>query len=541
MTRARGAAVAAAVALCVYLPSLRGGFLYDDVRVVVGNEALRPGATVWDVLRIEPARPLLSLTWALNHLCAGLTPWPYHLVNVLVHAGNAALVFVLFAWIAARTGQPLEAAVVGACLFAATPMAAETVAYVASRSTALASLFALASLCLALPLLESYSVKRLAAAVGAFLLALATKEEAASVPLFLLLLDFFFVAERKPREVARRWRVHGTFFGILAAGLLARRVLTGTWLPPPAVARGSYLATQIAVFPVYLLRVLLPFDPAFYRGHPIAQWPPELWTELGWLAAAGLAALVAIRRYPELSFAILWLVVGLLPSSSLVALKEMVVDHRAYLGAAGVLFLLGSALWRPRRVLVPVAVVAVFAVFAIRYERVLADPVRAWQDAVTRAPHSAEAHRALSEAYLAAADDRAESALKRAAELEPGDARNWTNLGALYAERHRYPAAEVAMRRAADAAPSDARIRDNLAMILQVQGRTDEAIAEFEKAVAGVPALAQPRLSLAQLLLDRGEVARARALLDEVEHMPLDAADGDRYDALRARLRTGTS
>ena len=142
------------------------------------------------------------MSWALNYALAGLRPWPYHLVNVLLHAGNAALVASLFLWMAGRRpgSDGRGAAALGACLFAASPMAAETVAYVSSRSTALATLFGLASLRLAVGALDG-SGRRLVLAVALYLAALATKEEAAAVPLLLLLLDYFFVAGQRPREL----------------------------------------------------------------------------------------------------------------------------------------------------------------------------------------------------------------------------------------------------------------------------------------------------------------------------------------------------
>lgn len=533
----------AALGLLVYLPSLGGGFLYDDQHVVVDNIYIRDVGQFGTVLRHDPARPLLGLSWALNHAVAGLRPWPYHLVNVLLHAGNAALVASLFLWMAGRWRRVggRGAAALGACLFAASPMAAETVAYVSSRSTALATLFGLASLRLGVGALEG-SGRRLASAVGLYLAALATKEEAAAVPLLLLLLDFFFVAEQRPRELLRRWRVHLAFLGLTALGFVVRRALTGDWLPAPAVAPERYLATQLAVFPLYFVRALIPLDPAFYRGHPPSPWPPDWPTLAGWaltLALAVWAVRVRLRR-PEWSLAVAWLAAGLLPSSSIVALKEMVVDHRAYLGSAGVCFAWGISLWRPGRTRLAALLVTVLAARAVHYQWVLADPVRVWQDGVRRAPRAVEAWLALGEAYAVRSDPQAETALQHAVRLDPRDARAWTNLGALYLERGRMREGEAAMRQAARAAPADARIRDNLGMILLAQGRAGEARAEFEAAVAGRPALAQPRLNLAALLIRAGELRRARGLVEDASRYVQDPQENEAVWALRNRLRSVT-
>ena len=531
-------ALAAAVALLVYAPSIAGAFLYDDIAILVDNRRIQDLGNLGTVLRYEPARPLLGLTWALNYAVAGTRPWPYHLVNVLIHAANAALVASLFAWAARRSAGriTLGAAAFAACFFAATPMAAETVAYVASRSTALASLWALASLCLALPALAAGRASgRWMAALVLFVLALLTKEEAACVPLLLLLLDWFFV-EGTPR--VRFW-LHAPFWAIPALGLLARRAVTGEWLPTPVLARGLYALTQLAAFPAYLFRAALPFDPAFFRGHPPAAWPPPTAVAGGALLAIAMLALAVrgLRHRALFSFAVLWLAAALVPSSTLVPLREMVVDHRAYLGGAGLALAIGVFLFTPERRIFAAAILALMAARSWQYQRVLADPVRAWEDAVRRAPGSGDAWRALADAYGQRGDPRAEAALRQSVAVAPDDARGWANLAVRYAESARWAEATTALRAAIRADPRDARLHDNLGLVLEAQGRVEEAAAAYEAATHVSPPLAQPRIRLAALLADRGERARARALLDEAARLEIDPDGARAIEDLRRRLQ----
>jgi tetratricopeptide (TPR) repeat protein len=538
---ARAPLIAALVALVVYLPSLAGGFLYDDVHVVVDNRRIQDFTALATVLRYEPARPLLNLTWAVNYALSGLTPWPYHLVNVLIHAGNAALVASLFLWIARRSAGrvPAQSALVSACLFAATPMAAETVAYVASRSTALAALFSLATLRLAVDALAGGSRRRLAAALTLFVVALATKEEAAAVPVLLVLLDYFFIAGRSPRELRRRGWTYALFFALPVLGLAARRWATGAWLPASVIDRGLYLLTQWAAFPLYVFRALLPFDPAFYRDHPLAAWPPAPAT-VAWGLLTLIVAVSAVFfrwRFSLWSFAVAWMAAGLLPSSSLVPLGEMVVDHRAYLGGAGVLLWAGDQIWRRGGRGLVAIVLVLFTVRAWQYQWVLADPVRAWEDAVRQAPRSPDAYRALADAYAGRGDPRAMIALTTAVRLEPRDGRSWANLGVLYAQSGRLNDAAEAMKQAAALMPGDARIHDNLGFILQAIGREKEAAAAYEAAIATGAPLAQPRIRLAALLIKNGQRERARALLDEAARLGIDPEDAAAVESLRAQLR----
>jgi protein O-mannosyl-transferase len=532
--------VAALLAFAVYAPSLRGGFLYDDHTVVVMNPYIRDLGAIGTVLRYEPSRPLLNLTWALNYAAGGLEPWSYHLVNVLLHAGSAALLVSLFTWMARRRqwSDPEAGALAGACLFAVTPMATETVAYVSSRSTALVTLFALASLRLGVQALTGRAARALAASMVFYLLALGTKEEAASIPFLLLLLDYFFVAGQRAVDMKRRLWIHGAFLIFLPLGLFARWMVTGAWLPAPFMDRSLYLLTQSAAFGAYLLRAVLPLDPAFYRYHLPASWPPGAWTVAGLLfTAAVVFAVVRDRRTrPEWSFAVACLAAGLLPSSSFVPLNEMVVDHRAYLGSAGVLFALGGLLWKLGGARLVALVVVLLAGRTVHYEWILADPVRAWEDAVRRAPGSPDAASALGESYAARQDPRAETEFRRAVELNPGHFRHWAALGVYYSENQRIAEAEPALREAARLAPHDATLRDYHAVLLQSLGRDDEAVAQYEAAIAAEPQFVQARINLAGLWLRRGDTERARALLAEASKLPTEPEEAAAIVRLQRRL-----
>lgn len=536
--------VAAALAFFVYLPSVAGGFVYDDGELILRNPSIRSLHSLHDlavVLRYEPSRPLLNLTWALNYAFGGLAPWHYHLVNVLIHAGNAALVASLFLWMARRLKRPEAgpAALLGACVFAASPMAAETAAYVASRSSALSTLFTLASLRVATSVLDGGPRRRLLPAMGFFLLALATKEEAAALPFLLILLDYFFVSGQRAAALKGRVSIHACFFLVLPLGLVARRLATGAWLPPPAIDPGLYLLTQAAAFPLYFFRALIPLDPALYRHHPAASWPPGAMTVAFLFLAAVMAVIATVKRRegPEWSFAVACLAAGLLPSSSIVSLNEMVVDHRAYLGSIGVAFSLGGLLWRWGGFRLGLLVLAVLSARSVSYEWVLGDPVRAWEDAVARSPNAPDALCALGESYAERGDPRAENLFVRATQVDPSNYRYWANLGVYYGDHGRPAQAVAALRSALRAKPGEASVHDYLGQILQGLGRDEEAAAEFEAAISAEPTFATAYANLAALSLKQGDEQKARRLVEAGARFASDSDEAEAFARLRVRLR----
>jgi Flp pilus assembly protein TadD len=536
----RAPLIAAVVAFVVYVPSVLGGFVFDDGELILRNPSIRSLHDLGVVLRYEPARPLLNITWALNYAFGGFAPWHYHLVNVVLHAGNAALLASLFLWMAQRLRLPdaRPVALLGACVFAASPMAAETVAYVASRSSALSAFFTLVSLRMATSVLEGGPRRRLGAAMGFFLLALGTKEEAAALPLVLILLDYFFVSGQQVAALKSRVWIHACFFSVLPLGLVARRLATGAWLPPQAIDPGLYLLTQAAAFPLYFFRAAIPLDPALYRHHPPASWPPGGLTAAFLLLAVVMAIMSAIRRRetPEWSFAVACLAAGLLPSSSIVSLNEMVVDHRAYLGSIGVAFALGGLLWRLGGFRLGLVVLAVLSARSLSYEWVLGDPVRAWEDAVARAPNAPDALCALAESYAERGDPRAEDLFLRATRLDPSNYRYWANLGVYYGERGRGAEAVEALRSALQRKPGEPSVHDYLGQMLQALGRDDEAASEFEAAISVGPTFALAYANLAELLLKHGDEQKARRLLEAGARFASDSDEAEAFARLRARL-----
>jgi protein O-mannosyl-transferase len=319
--------------------------------------------------------------------------------------------------------------------------------------------------------------------------------------------------------------VYAGYFGLPLVAFLARGFSTGAWLPAAEMPRLRYLFLEWAAFPGYLLRQVLPFDPALYRGHG-GSWPPSV-AAYGFavVTAAIVVAAVALRlRWVLGAFAVFWLGAALLPSSSLVPLGEPVADHRAYLGGAMIFLSMASGIASLRwRLPLTVALLLVMAGVAMHYEWVLMDPVRAWEDAVSRAEDSSLAWRSLAEAHAGRGDkDAAEEAFITAIRLATTDARSWTNLAVLYGRTGRLQDAERALRQAAAVAlPAErGQVLENLGIILMRQGRDEEAAATFDQALAAQPARVQPRLGLAQISIRRGDTARARVLIEAATRAP---------------------
>src|SRR2546427_9555065 len=85
----------AALSVSIYLGALRNPFVYDDRITVVENPSIRHLGNIRSVLRFDLFRPLVNLSFAVDHVLWDLNPVGYHLTNVLLHALNVVLLFIL--------------------------------------------------------------------------------------------------------------------------------------------------------------------------------------------------------------------------------------------------------------------------------------------------------------------------------------------------------------------------------------------------------------------------------------------------------------
>jgi tetratricopeptide (TPR) repeat protein len=141
-------ALIGAIVPAVFFPALGGGFVYDDFENFEGNEGFRgfgPEQLRWMFTSHKGHYiPLTWLTHALDYTIWGLYPWGYHLTNVLLHAGNAALFYaVLRLLLAGRVRDERWGAFVGALLFALHPLRVESVAWATARRDVLSAFFVL--------------------------------------------------------------------------------------------------------------------------------------------------------------------------------------------------------------------------------------------------------------------------------------------------------------------------------------------------------------------------------------------------------------
>ena len=525
--------------IVIYLNTFSVPFVFDDIPNIVENPAAQLRVLSVDGLYraafegVSARRPVANLSFALNHWLGGFDVRGYHLVNVLVHIANGLLVYALCVLLLPRVCSGAAprviraAALVVAALFIAHPLQTQAVTYIVQRMTSLCALFYLTALLLfVIGRMRTGPQRWLAwgTATLSGLLALATKEIAATLPLALLLVEWCFFRRAE-------WRLSAAACGwtVLAAGCVSVTALVYLGADPMTAVAAPYADREFTLAERLLTELRVLF---FYLG--LAGFPsPERLNLLhtfsvshGWLqpvstalAGAGLLILLAtavygVGRYPVLVFAIGWLLLTLVIESSVIGL-ELVYEHRMYLPLAGLSIAVGAVLaWLAGRTAVVwfAAAGLVLLLSTATYFRnaVWADEVTLWVDVASKSPASARAHNNLGRALLRVGErDEAVSAFNRALFLKPDYAEPNNNLGVMYAAERQYAIAIGYLERALELQPRSAQTRHNLGMALADIGRSADAIDQLRQAIVLDPRYAKAHIGLATLLARSGERSRA--------------------------------
>ncbi|MDD5628570.1 MAG: tetratricopeptide repeat protein [Elusimicrobia bacterium] len=464
-----------ALVFAVFWPALTHGFVnLDDWYYVTGNARVRGGLSLsflgWALRAVEADNwyPLTFVSHALDVELFGLAPWGHHLTNLLLHAANAALLFLALR----RMTRDAWRSAFAAAVFAVHPLQVESVAWVAERKNLLSSFFILAAVWGYARWAERPGRGRYAAVLLAFAAAVLSKAVAVVLPCLLLLLDYWPLGRWR-----RGWRAllaeKWPFFAAAAAAGTAA-LLHARLAPLAELPLRLRLGNALVSCALYLRKALWPSGLSVHYPYYLdAITLPAVLAALLLLGAVTAAAVRLRSRRPALLAGWLWFLAALAPMSGLVQVGDRAMaDHYAYLPLAGLAVMAAWALPAGRATawagaaLLPVLMAG--SGLQLRYWR---DSVVLWQRALSVDPRDPVALRYLGLAFHEQgryADAACE--YRRALELDPGFAEAHNNLGAALAAQGDLAGAERHLRRALELAPDYAKARDNLARV-QAAGR----------------------------------------------------------------------
>jgi len=493
--------------IVAYLDSFRGVFLFDDMKSIVDNAAIRSFAAASHNLA-GAERPVVLLTFALNYAWSRLDVWSYHAVNMANHVlAGLALYAVVEATFASERlrGVPRASARAIACvvalLWVVHPLQTESVTYIVQRGESLMGLFYLLTL---YAVVRGARAPRHAAAwyggaVVACALGMGSKAIMITAPVVVLAYDRIFLSRSWAELWKRRWPLYA---GLAASWLvLGATNLAGEILNPEQRAgltvglgyRGSrplqYALTQPAIILHYLRLAFWPQPLCLDYFWPIATSASEIALPLVVVLALVAATVVALYKRPALGFLGTWFFLILAPTSSFVPVQDPAFEHRMYLplaavivaAVAGVRALLGRVVEsRATRTAVAAVVTVVVAVACM---------------AATRARnHDYDSMFAMWGSVL---------------RVRPQNPRAHSDYGKALAERGQMADAVSHLETSIRLMPAYYPAHNNLGNALASQGKMDDAIAQFREAIRLKDDFADAHSNLGAALAQTGRLAEA--------------------------------
>lgn len=496
------------VVLATNANALHNEFLsWDDTLLVTENPRVQADSLAGLLRVFSPSDalagrhleylPLRDFCYAVIFYFRGLSPLPFHLVQILAHAGACFLLFwCVRPWIGER------AAVVAAFLFAVHPVHVESVVWISCLKDPTFAGCALLSVGLYFRSQRGTPVARRVAYAGALLAmiaALGFKQIAIAIPALLFAVDYAFGRRRTAATL-----LYKLPFVVVVLAVLPLYLVIGSRshviIAPPGGTRFTGFLTMTFVYAQYVGKLIAPFSlSARYVVRPVlGVGDPRFLLSAAVIVAAWSVAFAVRRRTKLPLFVLLWFTASVLPVMNIVAIPIEMADRYLYLPSigfvvgvsAGIVALVDRVGTRnataARGVMVATLVVGiVWCRQSVVGNEVWKNDVTLWSSVIERSPEFYIGRTSLAAAYLKRGDAAAaERELRTSLATFPGDSTAYLNLGELLRRQKRYAEAKEAFRHVIALKPDYPQAYNNLAAVSMDEGDWQEARLSLEKALA---------------------------------------------------------
>ncbi len=562
----------AVITIVLYWPATQCDFVnYDDNVFITENPHVQNGLT-WEGIKWAFTNTKQAAYWApmmwLSHMLAcqlfGLNPWGHHLINILLHAANTALVFLLLRNL---TGA-LWRSVMVAALFGWHPLHVESVAWVTERKDVLSAFFGLLSLIcyvkavtsgqpspgfgsagkgqvtransVQLPV-TSYQSRFYWLSLLFFAFGLMSKAMLVTWPLVMLLLDYWPLqrvssfkfsvssagtaspstlnplarrSEAKTAQLSTLVLEKLPFFGLAAAASVVTYVAQkhgGAVMSMTTLSLSARIGNALISYCRYLGKLFWPVDLAVFYPHP-GYWPAtQVLLAGGLLLSITTGCILVRRRCPFLLMGWLWFIGTLVPVIQLVQSGEQAMaDRFSYVPLLGMLIFVIWGMyeltrqWRHRITVLSVAGLAVTVLCFGATRQQLGywkNSEALFRHALAVTENNYLAHKALG--VVLGVDGRTDEAIgqfQEAIRLAPDFAEARVGLGIAFDRKGRTDEAIQQFREAIRLKPDSADAYNDLGTVLYQSGQIAEAINQYQEAIRLEPDFAEAHYNLGAAL-----------------------------------------
>ena len=522
----------------LYLQTLGFDFInLDDNLYVYENPHIREGLTLWGLKSAFFGEkylwiPLVWVSFMLDFELWGLDPTGYHLTNLLFHGVNSALVFLVLTRLTETSKRSLwPSAFVGA-VFAVHPLHVESVVWITERKDVLFALFWILAMWAYLRYVESPSIRRYLLVFALFTFSIMSKPMAVTLPLALLLLDYWPLGRLRRGRDATGLVIEKLPFFVLSLGCAAITMLLaqkgGAVVSMETVPLSERIPNALISYLKYIKMALYPVDLAVFYPHPRTHT-----SLLGGVVAALVlvvitaAALLNSRKRPYIIVGWFWFLITLIPAIGIIQSgAQALADRFMYLPLIGLSII---AAWGvPDLVRGPLRLksthlYAASALVITAFTVLSLYQIRHWQNSITVFTHALEvtdsnfvAHSNLGNAYYRRGEIlKAEAHFKESIATNPAHSETYYNYAVLLAEVGKPDEALKQYRTALAINPNNAEAHNNIGTLLASAGELDSAEAHFRIALRITPRSSEAHTNMGTLLSNKGEFDSAISHFEE--------------------------
>jgi protein O-mannosyl-transferase len=491
----------AALVWIVFGQTIHDDFVdYDDLDYVTKNAQVARGLSwegiAWAFTHFHSSNwhPLTWISHMVDCQIYGLDPWGHHFTNVLVHSANAILLFFL---VRQLTGRLWPAAFVAA-IFAIHPLRVESVAWVSERKDVLSGLFFMLTLMAYVRYARAPNRSRYLAVVIFFVMGLMSKPMVVSVPLILLLLDYWPLNRLEPNRRGL-WLMIREKLPLLALALVSS-VLTvfaqrGSIQPITHISLPQRMSNAAISYLDYLRDLFWPKDLAvlYPWTSEIRLQPPVIAFSLLLLLVASIAVIM-LRQRRYLVTGWFWYLIMLLPAIGIVHVgNQSHADRYTYMPQIGIYLMLAFAAvelcarWRFMRA--PIIAITATGIIALTFSaRIQASY---WQDSETLWRHAiaATTDNIIAEGNLGLAlhwkgnDREAMEHFERSLSINRQQPEVLSSLGSFYLELGRVDDSISVLKEALELEPKLEDAHYNLGNTYLRIGNAREALHQYRRAL----------------------------------------------------------
>ncbi len=554
--------LAASVALLtfiIYLPALRNEFVYwDDNRYIFENPNIRSfdaGFFRWAFLGFPVSNwhPLTWMSHALDYALWGLNPLGHHLTNIVLHAVNTALVVMLalklLEFVRERSAQKgtgsflnnrttLIAAGTTGLLFGIHPVHVESVAWVSERKDLLCALFYLLSIISYVKyardkgsgvrgqgaeggnskasLKKVFTNRHFLLSLGFFILALMSKPMAVTLPVVLVILDWYPFERIRSLKTFRAAIVEKLPFFILSLAssiiAIAAQKAGGALSSIDKVPMLIRIPVAAKALAAYLGKMLLPINLIPFYPYPrdVSLFSFEYFLTFGLVIGITAACVILVRKQKFWLSAWGYYVVTLIPVLGIVQVgAQSMADRYAYLPSIGPFFVMSLCVaWIAERahavenrvpltqsfsVIVALLLVIILSSISIAQIGIWRNSIGLWTYVVEKEPDRvpiAYNNRGLVY-YQTGQFDKAVADFQKAVTLRSSYIDAYSNLGMAFFKSGRLDEAIANLEKAIALDPAYYKAYNNRALVFGAMGKFDKALEDYNRVIVLQPSSPQ--------------------------------------------------